>query len=259
MPRECGASSTLRPLGSIADVSGILDHPPSRVTTPGVWYRYEFSNNSRCSFPISRLDVPEVCQNFPYPLDQRAQGIPGARCTRGLVCNSARKKRTRAYRFSGGNPAFPAQWFYGLFRTLPGDRAFLPPSPAKVAFRELDASVGASGPHDFAVRIGRSRLQHHQRPPHPVPTSVTIAKRPSDRDGTTVDIDLIWVRREAEYFCKGDWTPGSKNCPSGKSPDGTVPSACFAGPELGRMVEAAFQFVGPVEQCPLFEPKLKSL
>src|SRR5580704_17222119 len=24
------------------------------------------------------------------------------------------KKRTRAYRFSGGSPAFPAQWFYGL-------------------------------------------------------------------------------------------------------------------------------------------------
>jgi hypothetical protein len=25
-----------------------------------------------------------------------------------------KQKRTRAYRFSGGSPAFPAQWFYGL-------------------------------------------------------------------------------------------------------------------------------------------------
>ena len=41
---------------------------------------------------------------------------------------------------------------YGLLRALPGDRAFLPPSPAKIASRELDASVGASGPHGFAVR-----------------------------------------------------------------------------------------------------------
>src|SRR5258705_8519901 len=40
------------------------------------------------------------------------------------------KKRTRAYRFSGGNPAFPAQWFYGLLRALPGDQACLTPSPA---------------------------------------------------------------------------------------------------------------------------------
>src|SRR6478609_162296 len=40
---------------------------------------------------------------------QRAQGRPGARCTRGLVCNVHKGKRTRAYRFSGNTPAFPAQ------------------------------------------------------------------------------------------------------------------------------------------------------
>src|ERR1700727_2513712 len=51
------------------------------------------------------------------------------------------------------NPAFPAQWFYGFLRALPGDRAFLPPSSAKVACRTLDTSVGVSGPHDFAVRL----------------------------------------------------------------------------------------------------------
>ena len=33
----------------------------------------------------------------------------------------AKQERTRAYRFSGGNPAFPAQWLYGLLRALPGD------------------------------------------------------------------------------------------------------------------------------------------
>src|SRR5258705_5064652 len=55
--------------------------------------------------------------------------MPGARCTGGLTCKIA-KKRTRAYRFSGGNPAFPAQWFYGLLRALPGDQACLTPSPA---------------------------------------------------------------------------------------------------------------------------------
>jgi hypothetical protein len=34
-------------------------------------------------------------------------------------------------------------------------------------FRQLDASVEASGPHDFAVRLGAVRQQHHPRPPHP--------------------------------------------------------------------------------------------
>src|SRR6202011_1129688 len=49
---------------------------------------------------------------------KRAQGMPGARCTRGLVCKLHKKMRTRAYRFSGNTPAFPAQWSYGLCRAL---------------------------------------------------------------------------------------------------------------------------------------------
>jgi hypothetical protein len=50
---------------------------------------------------------------------------------------------------------------------LPGDRAFLPPSPAN-KIRELDASVGASGPHDFSVRfsaIRQRRIHVHRIPP----------------------------------------------------------------------------------------------
>src|SRR5674476_1420300 len=35
------------------------------------------------------------------------------------------------------------QWFYGLCRALPGDRAFLSPSLAKIASRKLDAGVEA--------------------------------------------------------------------------------------------------------------------
>ena len=62
-------------------------------------------------FAISRRDSPEVCQKFSLPSKQRAQGIPGARCTRGPVSKLHKTKRPRAYRFSGGNPAFPAQWF----------------------------------------------------------------------------------------------------------------------------------------------------
>ena len=43
------------------------------------------------------------------------------------------------------------------------------------------------------------------RPPHPVPTFVTMANAPREgRDGG--DILMIWVRSEAEYFCEGDWT-----------------------------------------------------
>ena len=54
--------------------------------------------------------------------------MPGARCTRGPVCNMRKQKRTRAYRYSRSTPAFPAQWLYGLCRALSGDEFVLPPS-----------------------------------------------------------------------------------------------------------------------------------
>src|SRR6516165_12011198 len=51
------------------------------------------------------------------------------------------------------NTGFPCAVVYGLLRALPGDRAFLPPSPLRSSLLTgLNASVGASGPHDFAVR-----------------------------------------------------------------------------------------------------------
>jgi hypothetical protein len=39
--------------------------------------------------------------------------------------------------------------------------------PEKLASRKLDASAGASGPHDFAVRDLRCSSKAHPRPPHP--------------------------------------------------------------------------------------------
>ena len=49
--------------------------------------------------------------------------------------------------------------------------------------------------------------------------------------GRTVGIsELIWVRREAEYFCEGDWTGFLAGSPSGKS----VPSAQVAQRPIAR-------------------------
>ena len=66
---------------------------------------------------------------------------------------------------------------YGLLRALPGDRALLPPSPLrssllmeKLASQELDASVEASGPHDFAVRF--SAVRYRRIHVHRIPSRV---------------------------------------------------------------------------------------
>src|SRR5262249_29374989 len=61
-------------------------------------------------------------------LGKRAQGKPGADCARSPVCESRDKKAHGLnYRYSRDIPAFPAQWFYGLCRALPGEAAFLAP------------------------------------------------------------------------------------------------------------------------------------
>jgi hypothetical protein len=59
--------------------------------------------------------------------------------------------------------------FNGFLRALPGDRACLSPSSAENDFRQLDAGVEASGPHDFAVRVSAIHQKRSPRPPHPAP------------------------------------------------------------------------------------------
>jgi hypothetical protein len=53
-----------------------------------------------------------------------------------------------------------------------------------IVFRQLDSSVGESGPRVFAVRVMPLVSQHGRVHRIPPPTSVTIAKRPSDEGGT---------------------------------------------------------------------------
>ncbi len=99
--------------------------------------------------------------------EDRVRAAPAVSCAKMHI-----EKRTRAYRFSGSSPAFPAQWFYSLFRALPGEtRACLSPSPARsVSFlANLTPAIGASGPHDFAVRVSRARQSQLSRPSHPRP------------------------------------------------------------------------------------------
>src|SRR5205823_5506161 len=67
---------------------------------------------------------------------------------------------------------------------------------------QLDASVEASGPHDFAVRVSTFRQACFNVHRIPFPTSVTIAKRPFEWDGMAEVVELIWANRKAEYFCK---------------------------------------------------------
>ena len=96
--------------------------------------------------------------------------MPGAQCTRSLACELKKAHEQNHHRFSRIIRRFLRNGFNGLFRALPGDRAFLPPSfPQELLPNELNASVGAPGPHGFAVRRERASslraVSVHRIPP----------------------------------------------------------------------------------------------
>jgi hypothetical protein len=96
---------------------------------------------------------PEVCHFVRSLESKRAQGKPGARCTHGLMCNWVSKKR--AHEHTGSAETLRPSLRNGLTAYT---RSPWRPSCATIAgamrmhHRRLDASLGASGPHDFAVR-----------------------------------------------------------------------------------------------------------
>jgi hypothetical protein len=65
--------------------------------------------------------------------------------------------------------------------------------------RKLDASVEASGPHDFAVRLKRIRqsaIHVHRIPPRVRDDRDT----PLQGGETTLDMQVIWVGTKWKYF-----------------------------------------------------------
>src|SRR4029453_2002348 len=87
-------------------------------------------------------------------------------CPRGLACDLRKQKGTRAYRAAAAFRPSLRNGFTAYFVLFPENGSFASVALEKLSSQELDASPPASGPHDFAVRIGRVRLSHHQRPSH---------------------------------------------------------------------------------------------
>jgi hypothetical protein len=181
------------------------DHPgndgvwvASLLAMTALWFQTQLHDlAARCARGLHLSSAPnEGVGNAGCPLHPRPR-------VRFVVVRS-----TRVTTSTPESPGIPARnGFNGFLRALPGDRALCHRRPrtnvvsearlGRHNIRELDASVGASGPHDFAVRWQRlssacSSIAHRSfdppcnpvarktlpRPPHPHPASVTIAIRP---------------------------------------------------------------------------------
>jgi hypothetical protein len=153
---------------------------------------------------FSRREVPEACLNVCPKERAEAtlkrghsatprgeQGKPGARCTRSPC---AKVESTRVVTTgSPGHPAFPCAMVLTVSSGLSLVTGLVcHHRRLKFFFCQLDASVGASGPHGFAVR--RTTLSSLAPPASTAsrPASLTIASRPSPvgRDGKNYAGDL---------------------------------------------------------------------
>ena len=104
--------------------------------------------------------------------------MPGAQCARSLACK-IKKHTSVVTTVTPVSPGIPyAMVLTGSF-VISSVTGLVCHRRLRNYFRELDASVGASGPHDFAVRLSAVRPQHIGVHRIPFPTSVTIASRPS--------------------------------------------------------------------------------
>jgi hypothetical protein len=145
---------------------------------------------------------------LPPPIKQRAQGRPGARCTRGLMC---KMHKANAHEHTGSAETLrpsPRNGFtaYFVLSSVTGLSCHRRPQEALASWK-LDTSVGVSGPHDFAVRNSRARLARCRVHRIPHPTFVTIAKRPSlIGAGWRELVALICPTAKAKYFSQTGWT-----------------------------------------------------
>ena len=112
--RACGVSSTLRLLGSIIDVSGILAHPLSRVTTLNV-------------YPRSRDALrPSFAGNFcTSPIRGRRECR--MRAAPAVSCAMGRRSAHMSIQVQREHPGLPCAMALRLITCSPRRTALLPP------------------------------------------------------------------------------------------------------------------------------------
>ena len=136
--------------------------------------------------------IARALLRFRPPENKRAQGMPDARCTRDLMCNGI-KECAHEHTGQRRTSDIPCAMALRLISCSPqsGRARCHCRSSEALASSELDASIGASGPHDFTVRLRRARQSQHRRPPLPAPTFVTMANAPLSGTGWQITSGLI--------------------------------------------------------------------
>src|SRR6266576_2448651 len=126
--------------------------------------------------------------------------MPGVRCARSLVCKIKQAYEHSHHGHTGTTRHSPRNGFTAYFALSSVTTLF--DTVAGASYRRLDANDWGVG----TTRLRRTR-QHISSSALTASTAsrpafVTIAIRPSCRNGTARIMHLIWVGRKQKYFCK---------------------------------------------------------
>ena len=150
-------------------------------------FRFNSTNTSSRSRGAMR---PRFCKS-PSPYNQRAQGKPGARCTRGLVCGIARVKTHTSIQVQRRHPTFPAQWSSGLYVLSPVTGLSCHHHPEKRVSQELDTQRRGARTTRFR-RTRPTRPSFARRHVHRHPSRVRdVRETPPEWDGMRKRYRLI--------------------------------------------------------------------
>src|SRR5205814_5762445 len=157
-----------------------------RPTAKACGYGSLLSQGRRDTPPRSRgANAPELCKTH-WP---KTEGAGNTGCAMHPQSRVQKVKSTRGshHRYSGAARHSPRNGFTAYFVISPVI-GLVCHRRQRNYFRQLDASVEASGPHDFAVRLSTVRQPCCQRPPHPVPNVRDDRETPLcvGRDGGSV-------------------------------------------------------------------------
>src|SRR5215212_11744400 len=119
----------------------------------------------------------EFCRRFAHLKKQRAQGMPGAQCARSLACK-IKKHTSIVTTVTPDSPGIPRAMVLTVSFVLFPVTGLCCHRHWRKYFRQFDASVGASEPHDFAVRLTCCSSAAPSASTASRPAFVTIASRP---------------------------------------------------------------------------------
>jgi hypothetical protein len=170
-----------------------------------------------CAHVLATAFARALHQHHPRKMP-RAQGRPGARCTRGRFaqerCARARRPQVQAETL---RPSLRSG--LRLIRALPGEPSRLPPSSARCA-----SIVANLAPRHWGARTTRLRRprmaplvsRRRPRPPHPASRFVTTRTPLVSRQDTRT-IRLILPSEKRKYFLRQGLTRFRRRRSTGKS------------------------------------------